>query len=362
MAKISAGILIIGDEILDGFIQDTNSVEIIRSLARIGIRTDDITKVRDAIIPIRTGVRNLLKRNNIVITSGGLGPTPDDVTSKAISGLFKSKKARLFKNPIGSTPGMMFEDKNKLIFLIPGVPDELKAIVKLVVIYLKKRTKPTKLPKFCLRTIGISERNLMRLLRSFAVRYYPMIYGVDLYFENHRDRKEAKKLIAPFIYSTKDPLEILIGRMLKKRKSTLAVAESCTGGMLGSLITDVPGSSRYYLGGVIGYDNRIKEKVLGVGAKTLINRGAVSLEVAREMAKGVRRLLGSDLGIGITGIAGPSGGAKKKPVGLVYIGLSSNGLDYVGRFQFKGNRPRIRIKAAYYALNLLRQYLTGGLL
>lgn len=219
-----------------------------------------------------------------------------------------------------------------------------------------------KTSNFKLRTIGIEEKDLKKLLKMFKISYEPTVCGIDVYFQNNHDRQKAKRLIKPFAYSTKDPIEVVIGRLLKMEKLTLAVAESCSGGMLGSLITTVPGSSKYFLGGVISYANQIKERTLKVRKKTLVRYGAVSLETANEMAKGVRKLFTSDIGIGITGIAGPTGGSKKKPIGLVYIGLSAKNLDYVGRFHFNGSRSKIRTKASYHALNILRNYLIGGIL
>ena len=210
---------------------------------------------------------------------------------------------------------------------------------------------------FLLRTIGADEKRLKRILQSFDLRSYSTIYGVDIFFKTESKRRRAKKLISKFVYSSGDPLEVVVGRLLGRKNLTVAVAESCTGGMLGSIITSVSGSSRYFLGGIIAYDNRIKEKVLGVMKVTLISHGAVSLESGLEMARGVRKRFGSDLGISITGIAGPTGGTKEKPVGLVYIGLAGIDFDIVDRFHFKGDRYQVRLKACYHALDLLRRFL-----
>ncbi|HIE05501.1 MAG TPA: nicotinamide-nucleotide amidohydrolase family protein [bacterium (Candidatus Stahlbacteria)] len=216
--------------------------------------------------------------------------------------------------------------------------------------------------RFLLRTIGIEERDLRKILKGFKAERESLVFGVDLYFQNRKDRQQAKRLLKPFVYSTRDPLEVLVGKLLKKRGFTLAIAESCTGGMLGSLITSVPGSSHYFLGGVVSYDNKTKEKIIKVRRRSLVRFGAVSLEVANEMASGVRKLFGADVGIGITGIAGPKGGTKKKPVGLIYIALAAKHFDYVGRFHFSGSRYQIRLKACYHTMNILRNFLSGGII
>ena len=357
-----AQILITGSELLDGIIPETNSLSIIRLLAKIGIPVKKVVMVRDELGAIQSGLRVMMKTAGFIFISGGLGPTPDDLTRKAVEKTLKAEAKKTFPNPIGTAPGYMYEKGESIIFLLPGVHDELVAVLKSILRYLKGRFRLQPLSRFPLRTIGIGESHLMELLSDLEVRYYPTIFGVDLYFKTESDRRKARHRIRPYIYSIKEPLEVKIGRLLKKRGLHLSVAESCTGGMLGSLITQVSGSSRYFLGGIIAYDNRVKEKVLGIPERVLTTEGAVSLRTALLMAKGVRELLGTDFGIGITGIAGPTGGTREKPVGLVYISISGREFDYGLKYRFTGDRFRIRVRACYHALDLLRRYLEGAII
>lgn len=408
MVSRSSGveIVIVGDEVVAGRVVDTNSVVIARELAKIGIETKQVVRVRDDEAAIKRAVAGALVNSRLIFVCGGLGPTPDDKTLQAVAELIDRKlalhqeslkridrffegkgiktpklaqrqaliieRATVFENPVGMVPGTVVEHQGSTLILLPGVPEELKAILEGGVIpYLKERFSAERLTVALIRTFGLIEskiaprvNRIVGCYHGVRVGYYPSVQGLDLLISG-MDKKaveacaaKLKELLGERVYADEDKsLEVVVGEILRKRQLTLSTAESCTGGLVGDILTNVPGSSDYYLGGVVAYSNQTKMAVLGVKEKTLQSYGAVSSQTVKEMAKGVCRVIGSDCGIAISGIAGPGGGTKDKPVGLVYIGVAFKGRVKVERHIFAGNRRVIKERSAYTALDLLRRVL-----
>ena len=409
---MKASIITIGNEILSGMTIDTNSSYLAQELGKIGISVVLKISVGDRPADIDQAFRQALAGTDIVLCTGGLGPTSDDITKKVAARFFKSKlkldketlehiksrfaklgiempacnrgqamvpdKAEALFNPEGTAPGLLFKKGKKILILMPGVPREMKAIFAGS---LKQRLEALScgmnIRTLTLRTTGISESAIAEKLVPFekglakgTLAYLPTYLGVDIrltisgkdlsVIENKMNDLSANvtSLLGHAIYGKDDQsLEEVVGRLLKEKKLTLTTAESCSGGLIADRITNISGSSDYYLGSVIAYSNILKEKMLGVKSQTLRLHGAVSKETALEMANGVRGRLGSDLGLAITGIAGPGGGTDKKPVGLVFIALAGPRGTMAEEKRFLGQRRHIKESAAQAALNMLRLYL-----
>lgn len=413
---MKAVIITIGNEILSGLTVDTNSSFLGRELATIGIPAIWKTAVGDRSKDIIKAVELGLRAGDLVICTGGLGPTSDDITLKVLARHFNQKlvldrivfeylrsrfakrgvempacnrkqalvpeKARVLFNSQGTAPGILFNLKNKKLILLPGVPREVKAIwQEILKPELERSPGRQYILSTALRTTGIPESaiaeklmTLEKTLKPGVLAYLPGQLGVDLRVTLHGGDQKALKIQAGeiirkmnlalkhHIYSNEgQTLEEVLGLILKKRKLTMGLAESCTGGLIGDRITNVPGSSQYFMGGIVAYSNRIKEKILGVKAQTLIKHGAVSAGTVREMALGARKIFNSGLGLSISGIAGPDGGSALKPVGLVFIGISGPKGGKVIEKRFLGPRRKIKEMAAQAALNELRLYLDGNL-
>lgn len=378
------------------------------------------TTVGDNIEIITEAIGRAMQRAELVIATGGLGPTSDDLTKKAICKYFKRqlifhdnilKKiekryaargvkmpainqnqallpqgAELIDNKHGSAVGIVMEQDGKLFVATPGVPMEMKPMIEgWVVENIKKRAKGQTTLHRKIHTFGIIESAIHEkiadliegkqpgpLALKISVAFLPSFKGVDLRLSLQTSRiDDGKKAIAileskiterisDFIFGhDDDTLPQVVGKLLSTHHLTLAVAESCTGGYLGKVITDIPGSSAYFLGGVIAYSNEIKMKSLSVPQIILEKYGAVSEECARYMAEGVSQNLGANIGVSITGIAGPDGGTDEKPVGLVYIGISYNGKTEAQLFNFGAERERNRERAVYSALDMIRRVILG---
>ncbi|MBI3502952.1 MAG: competence/damage-inducible protein A [Bacteroidetes bacterium] len=419
---MNAEIISIGDEILIGQIVNNNAAWMAQQLNLIGISVRQISTVGDDKQELLRIFLETRKRADIILITGGLGPTSDDITKPVLCEFFGTKlifKEELFKdvkfqfelhgikmpamnrgqaevpenctpirNKNGTAPGMFFEIENKIWISLPGVPYEMKAMMNDFVIpeLLKRFSKEFILHK-TIYTQGVGESTLAEKIKTWEdslssegikLAYLPSPGIVKLrlsakgFLDSARnDNKkitkainkkinELKKIIPELIFSIeefgKEPesLEKIIGEILRKKKKTLAVAESCTGGFIGHLITSVSGSSDYFKGGIIAYSNEVKIIELGVNKKTLKEKGAVSKEIAEQMAQGVRKKLNADFGISTTGIAGPTGGTKKKPVGTVWIAVSSSKKIISQKFNFGNNRERNIQKSGITALNMLR--------
>lgn len=411
---IKAELLCIGDELLYGQILDTNAQWMAVALSDAGIKVVWKTTVGDVEADILDAFARAEARADIVLISGGLGPTSDDLTKPCmakyfdcpialhpealadVTAFFKQrgreltdinrKQAELpvccdkVTNRVGTAPGMLFERNGKVFVSMPGVPHELKIMMtELVVPELKRKFQPPAIHHTVIRTAGIGESFLAEKIRSwerslpshFRLAYLPGVGDLRLRLTalgNDSARLEAeatalveklKVLAGEFIYAfgESSSLEAAVGNMLKERGLTLATAESCTGGYLSHLLTSVPGSSAYFTGGILAYANTIKEKELGVRAETLSAYGAVSEEAALEMASGVRRKLGTDIGVATTGIAGPGGGTAEKPVGMVWIAYDDGQRATARKLNFSNERMlNIRL-ASMTVLNLIRLQL-----
>jgi len=410
---LKAEVITIGDEILQGFVQDTNASYLGQRLTNLGVEVLYKTSVGDDSDLIEKAIGVAWRRANLVITTGGLGPTADDRTKKVVAKVFRRplvlknsvlhkirehfkeraikmpplnisqalfpQGARILENPLGTAPGIFIQEDDKLFFSLPGVPVEMKSIFETnIEPILKQKQKGGVLIQKLLKTTGITEsviaERIQGILKEFesiiSVAYLPEDTGVNfrLVIKGCLPEEGGKKLqeieekirkeIGDYIYgSDEETLEEIIGYSLLMKKKTIAVAESCTGGLIGNRITNVSGSSVYFLGDVVAYSNELKKRLLQVSEKILDVHGAVSSETVRAMAKGVRKLCGSDLGLAVTGIAGPTGGTKEKPVGLVYIGLDSEEGTLWEERRFSGNRRMIKEKIAQAALDLVRRHL-----
>ncbi|MDX2272061.1 MAG: competence/damage-inducible protein A [Cyanobacteriota bacterium] len=411
-----AEILCIGTELLLGEITNTNAQYLAQELAKLGIPHHFQTVVGDNIPRIHQALAIAARRSRLILITGGLGPTPDDLTHEAMASYFQvplvehpqlweeiqrkygqrgivpspsnrkqtllPEGAQVLPNPVGSACGVMWDPSPHLsLFTFPGVPQEMQPMWQQTVVpYLRAQGWGQEVfHSQVLRHWGIAESVLAERVGSLLDSTNPTVapYAgrgeVRLRVTGRAATPEAAQaLMDPLIQKLKavagedyfgsddDTLASVVGSLLLKRQQTLAVAESCTGGLLGEQITGIPGSSAYFMGGVISYDNRVKQQLLQVESETLANYGAVSEPVAAQMALGVQTLLQTDWALSITGIAGPGGGSPTKPVGLVFIGLADPHQQVqVSRHSLGSLRGRegIRWSSAQTALDLLRRRL-----
>lgn len=373
---MKAEIISIGTEILLGQILNTNQQWLSVKLAALGIGVYHHSTVGDNPERLSSALEAGLRRSDIVITTGGLGPTVDDITLQVISRTFPLESSTVVKNLLGTAPGFIYGIGEKLLIALPGPPRELNPMFERAVApFLRKRFRGEGVLK--VRTIkmtGLSEsaadRKVTDLLNSpppLTVGIYAKPALVELKIMakaanemraktliDKADRKITSRL-GKYIFGRDDEtLEGAVGSLLARSRNTLAVAESCTGGLISSRITDVPGSSAYFRMGIVAYSNDIKSGLLGVRGVTLRRHGAVSRQTAVEMAKNVRKSAGADIGLSVTGIAGPSGAVKNKPVGLVYIAVSTKDRTVCREFRFRGEREVIKFRSSQAALDLLR--------
>ncbi len=405
-------IIAIGDEIISGKVLNTNSNFSARSLFHAGYEIKRITSIGDDLEDIKEVLTASIKRSKFVIVTGGLGPTPDDITNEAVARAFglklienksirnmletsctstyplteyqKRKLTHLpegaeILNPNSRASGYMLRFNDTLLFFLPGMPNELeehlrdqvlprlRALIPSSFVFLQKTFKV-----FGLKEPEVNAR-LDRLKldkKRVLVGYYPNFpeVFVTITLKGSHDQ-EAKECFDDVIFAVREilkdyviaedeeTLEQRIGTLLLKRGKVLALAESCTGGLIASRITTVPGSSNWFDRGVVTYSNQAKMELLGVKRETLRRFGAVSPETCREMVEGLKQKNSAHYFISVTGIAGPSGGSPQKPVGTVYIGLGSREDVNIKRFQFKGTRTVIQELTAETALDLLRREL-----
>lgn len=403
-------IVAVGEELLSGATVDTNAGAIARELETVGIRVVRKTTVGDASAAIADAVQAALERTGAVITTGGLGPTRDDATKPAVARIFgrdltfrpelwEALKARwgdrvpipetnrsqaevpegadVFPNPRGTAPGLALQSDRGLCILLPGVPSEMKAILRdSVVPYLAERVGRDARKPFRrqLRTASIAEAEIARRVGDrledlpIEVAYLPEVAGVDVRLTCWARTSSAAEesmaegvrrlheILGIHIYAEgEEDLAEVVGELLRARHLSLALAESCTGGLIAERLTDYPGSSDFFWGGAVVYDNQAKVDVLGVAPEILEAHGAVSSEVAGAMAEGAARLAGTDAAVAVTGIAGPSGGTPDKPVGTIWIGVTLAGKTTVKHRHYAGTRDMIRARAAQGALDLLRR-------
>ena len=398
---MNAGIISVGNELLMGFTLDSNSTWIARKLLDLGIKVDLKLTIADNEGEILEAFKTLSSRCDVILCTGGLGPTSDDVTKSAYcdfiqAGLelnedyleeLKKKfedrqlvmsdsnreqamvpdKGETIPNSLGSALGLKYVDEENHIYVMPGVPSEMKRMMDETVLPELEQLPRDELHVTTIRLTGIMESALYDQVKDLLndnivkVAFLPGFLGVDVRLMS-RDKDSLLELSGQFfdrlgnyVYAEDwETLEDAVGRLLIERGLTLATAESCTGGLLGNRITNVAGSSEYYLGGIVSYSDSAKMNLLGVSQETLKEFGAVSEETAQEMALGARRVLQSDVGVSITGIAGPTGGTEDKPVGLVYIAVDVAGDVAVRKFVFSEDRRYNKEVSAQAALNLVR--------
>lgn len=419
-----ASICTIGDEILIGQITDTNSAHISRALNSLGIKVSKMVSIGDDHNLIVESLKKELQENEIVITTGGLGPTKDDITKKALAELSESttyktdqrqleivhrilsargldildinlaqadvpENCEVIPNRLGTAPVMIFRFPEErfghkaTLYSLPGVPFEAIGALDDILNDIKEHYFLSDIYHRTVMTYGIAESALAEMIADWednlpadmhlaylpnaltGVRLRLSIYGGMREDQEARIENELKGLhaiLGDIIYSDKDDtLESAIGEILKATGKTLSTAESCTGGMISSLVTSVPGSSEYFLGSVTSYANSVKENVLGVSPKIIEEYGAVSSECVSAMAEGVRRLTGSDYSVATSGIAGPGGGSDQKPVGTVWIGVSSHMGTETFSLRFNSDRKRNIERFSSSALHILLKKIKNEL-
>jgi len=409
---IKASIVSVGNEVLSGQTVDTNASYLSRKLLSIGIPVVSSYTIADDVDSILRALNLAGSDSDVVLATGGLGPTDDDLTRQGfakflgtelqlenkllerIEDFFTRRNlqmpernkvqayipfgAKALINNIGTAPGIIAKVKGKLVVALPGVPSEMKRMFEESVLAELKRfaneSQQVGMAVRKLKCFGAGESTIAELLGSLCQRgRNPLInctveHGVITLhiIATAEDRDKAQQMaekdekllwsiLGELVYGTgEQTLAEVVGQRLAQQKKTIAVAESCTGGTLAKLITDVSGASRYFMHGWVTYSNRAKNSELGVSANLIEKYGAVSDQVAEAMAQGARRRAGTDFAIGITGIAGPTGGSEQKPIGLVYISVDSVGGCETLRFIMPGDRALIRLRAAQTALNMLR--------
>ena len=428
-----ASICTIGDEILIGQVVDTNSSHIAQALEAEGIKVSRMVSIGDSHDTIIQVLDNELRNNEIVIVTGGLGPTKDDITKKALADLSGAKSYKtderqleiihrilssrgldvldinqaqasvpetceVIPNRLGTAPIMAFRfDQERYghkatLYSLPGVPYEAIGALGDILTDIKANYSVSNICHRTIMTFGIAESALSKLIEPWEdalpsnmhLAYLPnRITGVRLRLSSYIENDSAacskeieskaisameaqinalKAILGDYVYSDhEDTLQECIGRMLASNGMTMSTAESCTGGTISALITSVPGSSAYFLGSVTSYANSVKTGVLGVSESIIEKHGAVSSECVAAMAEGVRKLTGSDYSVATSGIAGPGGGTPEKPVGTVWVGVSSQYGTETFKVQYKGDRNGNIERFAAYALNNLRKKIQNEL-
>ncbi len=409
-----AEIIATGTELLTGGSADTNSVFLSEELMLLGLETAFKTVVGDDEKDMEEALKRAMARVDAVIITGGLGPTEDDITRKVVAKITKKRLVlseealaairarlagrgkdvlaandrqalipagtRLLPNPAGIAPGFYIDEGGPFVAVLPGVPLEMRAMYS-------ESLKPALDQRFggksfirrrVLRTCGISESAVNQSIQDILRRSEPKVglsvkeTGVDVRIIARAsageqaqalvDRTESaiREKLGDAVYGVDGvELEEVVGALLKQRRLKIAVAESCTAGLIGARITNIAGSSEYFERGAVVYSNLAKTEMLGVPAELIERLGAVSSEVAAAMAQGIKQAARTDLGLSVTGIAGPSGGTDKKPVGLVYTALTTPQGTKTAEYRLLGSREQIRMRASQMALDMVRRYLIG---
>ena len=406
---MNAEILTVGSEILAGDILDTNSRDIAQALTGLGILVTRRVSVSDHIDAISETVSNAIARSGVVVITGGLGPTPDDLTREGVARaagvglclrhelveplrqrfrdfgfremadtnlvqLTLPEGAEPIPNPIGTAPGFRIEHAHSVVFSLPGIPREMKVMLEESVLPWLTANRPVApFAVRVLRTIGIGESDLVHrfghVFSNFSeveVGFYPQLPGVDLKLSSKSlaaldvAENALRAVLGHHIYGVeKEPLAKAVGTLLVAQGWHVGTAESCTGGRIAALLTSVPGSSRYFDRAVVTYSDRAKTELLGVDAALIKEQGAVSEPVVLAMAEGLRERSRIEAAIAVTGIAGPDGGTPEKPVGLVWTAIAVPGETRVWRSMHGGTRDMIVTRSANVNVNRLRLMLLG---
>jgi nicotinamide-nucleotide amidase len=404
-------IIAVGSELLTPFRLDTNSLFLTAELNQVGLRVAHKSVVGDRPDEMLSSFAHALERADVIVSSGGLGPTDDDRTRQTVATLLGRKLYRdqevlrsiherfrrfgrampeinerqamviegatVLKNPRGTAPGLWLQEQGHIIILLPGVPQELRGLMETEV---KPRLLNLGIPERLytreLRISGIFESDVEQRVSPLYAKYpdtettilaaptgiqlHPRLWSDNpLRAEATLDElvKHMSLALGEYLVSTRgESLEQIVAQLLTENRATIAVAESCTGGLLAERLTSLPGSSAYFVGGVVCYSNELKTSMVGVPTELIESKGAVSAEVALALASGIRRRTGATLGLGVTGIAGPGGATPEKPVGLVHISIADERGQRETPIQLPGDRERIRQFSTQRALDLVRRY------
>lgn len=412
MKPLVAEIIAIGSELLTPYRTDTNSLWLTEQLNNLGIEVKLKAVIGDELDRLVEYLREALGRADVIIATGGLGPTEDDLTREAVAAVlgrrllrdpeilerlrrrfekygFKMtpnnerqadviEGAEVLQNNFGSAPGLFISTGSKIIILLPGPPREMAPMFEREVWpRLAELSQSYRLARRLLRVSGLTESAMDDMIAPIYKPYtnptttiISAVTGLEVHLTAlGKTREEAQQLVDELAEKIEqrlgqhvvsregETIEQVVGRLLVANGLTLAVAESCTGGLMAKRVTDVPGSSRYFLSGIVAYSNQAKTALLGVPAELIEAHGAVSPEVAEAMAQGVRQRAGADIGVGVTGIAGPEGGTPEKPVGLVYIGLAYGDQVQHRKLHIPGDRERVRELTTQFALDWVRRRL-----
>ena len=411
--NVEAEIITIGDEILIGQTVDTNSAWMGQRLNDVGVDVDRVVSIRDTKEAIVEALENVKPKTKLVLLTGGLGPTKDDITKYTLQDYFGGDLVfnqeaydnveRIFKmfkkevievnrlqamipstcimllNEMGTAPGMLFERDGVYYVSMPGVPYEMKHLIRTHVLPLiKEKLNPGVVIHRTILTQGLGESFLAEIIKDWqdslheeiSLAYLPSagmvkmrltVKGRDEKFLNELIEDAVAKLlpqIEKYVYGTEnDTLESVVGALLKNDNATLSSAESCTGGNIARLLTTIPGSSAYFIGSVVAYHNKVKQNMLDVSENDLKTHGAVSEPVVLQMANGAKEKFGTDYAVATSGIAGPDGGTKDKPVGTIWIAVAGPKRTITRKFNFGNNRLRNIQKTSFMALNMLREEL-----
>lgn len=408
---MNAEIIAVGSELLTPYRLDTNSLFLTDQLNRFGIPVVHKAIVGDAPDEMRSSFQHALGRADVVVACGGLGPTDDDRTRQTVAALLGRRLlqnddvlrklqerfrrfgrampeinkrqalviegADVLPNPRGTAPGQWIEANGHILILLPGVPNEMRALMENEVgPRLAKLGNKTRLYTRDLRIVGLFESEVDQrvgplyaeyadtettiLATAKGIELHPRIWSDDPTLAEARLDELVSRMglvLGENLVSTRGELiEEVVARMLTENRATIAVAESCTGGLVAERLTSISGSSVYFLGGVVCYSNEMKTSMAGVPPDLIESKGAVSAEVARALASGIRKRTGATLGLGVTGIAGPGGGTPEKPVGLVHIAIADERGSQQAVLQLPGDRERIRMFSVQRAMNLVRRY------
>jgi nicotinamide-nucleotide amidase len=411
---MDAEIIAVGSELLTPLYQDTNSLFLTERLNSLGIEVRFKTVVGDRADDLATALREAISRSPLVILTGGLGPTEDDLTRGVVSEVLdrplrevpeirrqiQERLARFgrpmaennlrqamvpegavwFKNNNGTAPGLWIEHDHTIVVLLPGPPGELEAMFDAACVpRLAQASTGERIKTRVYKVVGLPESEVDKRAAAVYGAYQnptttilakPGAVEIHLRARAATDQEAEARLaelgdqielaLGEYIFSMHgESLEEVVGMYLVMRQKTVAVAESCSGGMLAERLTRNSGSSNFFLGGAICYSNALKTSLAGVPTTLIEEHGAVSQPVAQAMAEGIRARTGASLGVGITGIAGPTGGSREKPVGLVFIGLADERGTQVREFRFPGNRERVRLWATQMALEMIRRRIRG---
>ncbi len=411
MASLNAEIVAIGSEVLAGITANTNAAEISKGLLQIGVHFRRHTVVPDILEVIKEELRQAVGRSDLVITTGGLGPTVDDLTRTAAADVFQSDfrfdpaiaeelkqrygdklltiedqatvptKAKVLRNPVGTAPGFIFHDGGKILILLPGVPPEMrKMLAEQVIPYLKTaipqglRTHMKELHLFELPESAVDPtlRKLQAEYPAVIMGIYPNLGLLHITMTASAPNDEvAEKLLSPpmkqlqesfkehVYFAPSGTIDEAVHLQLLGKGATLSLAESCTGGAIAARLVKHPGASEYLLGSIVAYSNGLKESILDVPKEVMKEHGAVSSETAEAMLKGVMRLTGSDYTVAVTGIAGPAGGTDDKPVGTIWCGAAKkDGALYTWKIKAYGSREMVIERSIHAVLSKLYKMLT----